>query len=65
MTASDYIHQADHARREHELILRNERHRVALERQGVRPGRTDRRRLSRLLRHRLTTWATHSPAPGA
>lgn len=67
MTASDYVEYALYQQREQEMNLRNERRRVALERQGVRP--TARRTGSRLrvrhgLRHRLNALVTRVPARG-
>jgi hypothetical protein len=67
MTATDYIETTLYHQRELEMNLRNERRRMALERQGVRPtvGSTGSRRgLVQGLRHRLAAFVTHAPARG-
>lgn len=67
MTASEYIDTALYRQREQEMNLRNERRRVALERQGVHPTvRTTGSRpgLAYALRRRLNTLVTRVPARG-
>ena len=67
MTASDYTEYALYQQREQAMNLRNERRRIALERQGVRfaarRARTP-RGLSYVVRHRLTELFTDAPARG-
>jgi hypothetical protein len=67
MTASDYVEYALYHQREQEMNLRNERRRVALERQGVRPAaRTTGPRpgLARTVRNRVNALVTGVPARG-
>lgn len=67
MTAADYVEYALYRQREQEMNLRNERRRVALERQGVRfaarRGRSA-RGLPYVVRHRLTELFSDLPARG-
>ena len=67
MTASDHMEYALYRQREQEMNLRNERRRVALERQGIRlAARRARsaRGLSYVVRHRLTELFSDVPARG-
>jgi hypothetical protein len=67
MTASDYMEFALYQQREQAMNLRNERRRIALERQGVRfAARRARssRGLSYVVRHRLTELFSDVPARG-
>lgn len=67
MTALDYVENALYRQREQEMNLRNERRRVALERQAVRPtARTNGSRpsLAHVLRHRLAALVTGAPVRG-
>lgn len=67
MTASDYIEQAAYVQREREMNVRNERRRVALERQGVRSAARrahTRHGLTYVVRHRLTELFSDAPAHG-
>lgn len=67
MTALDYVENALYRQREQEMILRNERRRIVLERQAVRSvaRRTRTRRgLPYVVRHRLTELFSDAPARG-
>jgi hypothetical protein len=67
MTATDHIESTLYQQREREMNLRNERRRVALERQALSPTvRTSgsRRGLAHALRSRLTALVTGVPARG-
>ncbi|MDX6277179.1 MAG: hypothetical protein QOJ72_1307 [Nocardioidaceae bacterium] len=67
MTASDYVDNAIYRQREQEMNLRNERRRVALERQGVRFAARRTRSthgLSYVVRHRLAELFADVPARG-
>ena len=67
MTASEHLEYALYRQREQEMNLRNERRRVALERQGVRTAarRTrSTRGLSYVARHRLAELFADVPARG-
>ncbi|WP_332662797.1 hypothetical protein [Aeromicrobium sp.] len=67
MTALDYVENALYRQREQEMILRNERRRIVLERQAVRSEarRTRTRRgLPYVVRHRLTELFSDAPARG-
>jgi hypothetical protein len=65
MTTTDYIETMLNRQREHDLVLRVEQRRRALERRG-RPGGPARARrgLVHLLRHRLDALVGHAPARG-
>ena len=63
MTASEYVEFALYHQREQEMNLRNERRRVVLERQGVRPTAAN-PRLAHVLRSRLNAFVGRVPARG-
>jgi hypothetical protein len=67
MTASHHVEYALYQQREHEMNLRNERRRVALERQGVRPASRkggSRPGLAHAVRNRVNALVTRAPARG-
>jgi hypothetical protein len=67
MTTSDYIESALYRQREREMVLRNERHRIALERRAVRPSDRDiqaRGGLVVSVRSRLHAFVTGTPVRG-
>ena len=67
MTASDYVENALYRQREQEMNLRNERRRIALERQSVRPASratSSRPGLAHAVRNRLNALVTGVPARG-
>jgi hypothetical protein len=67
MTASEYVEYALYRQREQEMNLRNERRRVALERQDVRPASPatgPRPGLAHVVRNRVNALVTRVPARG-
>lgn len=64
MMTSVYVESALYNQREREMVLRNERRRIMLEREGVRPGARAGGRRAPALRNRLHALLTGAPVRG-